>query len=357
MSKLLLLKSCVNVAIFFLLLVPFSASAAVLYIDPDAGTVSPDHMFAVNIRVDEQGQCLNVFDVTLRYPTDSVEAVTVSRGRSIMSLWAEEPTVDKGKGEVSFVGGIPGGYCGRVPGDPNLTNVLVTVVFQPKNRGISAEEVAISFDRSSSVILSDGSGTLADTEFIDAVYEVGDVATVHAEEWLDIQREDDRPPLPFKIELLKDGSLPEDRYYIFFSTTDKGSGLSYYEVKEEDIDREGFIRGSDKEARFERANSPYVLKDQTLNSVISVRAVDSAGNERIERLIPDESMRETTGVWSDFIGAASGKVGLYATFLTILLVLVVSLYIYFGRRKRKTELKSEVVHNIDDNDVHKDRYL
>ncbi len=37
--------------------------------------------------------------------------------------------------------------------------------------------------------------------------------------------------------------------------------------------------------------SPYTLKDQTLSSVIRVKALDKAGNERTTVLIPDDSIR------------------------------------------------------------------
>ena len=58
-----------------------------------------------------------------------------------------------------------------------------------------------------------------------------------------------------------------------FATIDKTSGVDYYEVKEGKHD-------------FQRAESPYLLEDQSLRSKISVRAVDKAGNERIAEIIP-----------------------------------------------------------------------
>ena len=272
---------------------PNFVSGAVLYIDPEEGTISSEQMFSVNVRIDNQDECLNVFDVKLYYPSDMIEATSVSRGRSILSLWTQEPVIDNKKGEISFTGGVPGGYCGRVSGDPELTNVLVTVIFQPLIGEDFSGETEIRFDDKSAVLLSDGQGTFAETRFIDAIYEVGEEATVHAEEWLELLREDGRPPVSFDVILMQDESVYDGKYYIAFSTTDKGSGLSHYEVKEEDIDREGFLRGSKKEANFERAKSPYLLRDQTLNSKITVRAVDNAGNHSVAYLIPDDDLRQS----------------------------------------------------------------
>ena len=331
---------CLFFSFMFIVFPCYFVSAAVLYVDPTEGVVSPNQMFAVDVRIDNQDQCLNVFDVGIKYSNDKVEAVTVSRGRSILTLWVEDPVIDHKKGEIRFTGGVPGGYCGRVVGDPDLTNVLVTVVFQPLNEGVFSGEVEISFDEKSSVLLSDGRGSLSPLDFLNAVYEVGDEPTVLAEGWLETIRGDDRPPTSFDIELLREDSVFDGRYYIVFSTTDKGSGLSHYEVKEEDIDRPGFIRGSNKEAEFVRVQSPYLLKDQTLNSKITVKAVDNAGNERLARYEPDPSMRyadEKTGIkWIQ--NAVSWMVlpqSWFALVLSIALLIVISYFLFLLNSKRK----------------------
>ena len=326
--------------------VPLFVDAAALYMDPDGGEVSPDQLFSVDIRVNNQDECLNAFDVELLYPQEEIEATVVSRGRSILTLWVEEPLIQHSEGKVSFVGGVPGGYCGRIPGDPDLTNILATVVFQPENERIQAEEVALEFGPDSSVLLSDGRGTEASLETSGAVYSVGDNPTVDASDWLTVAREDERPPESFTIELGQDDSVFGGEYYITFSTTDKGSGLSHFEVKEEDIDREGYVRRSDQEARFRQARSPYVLNDQSLNSVITVRAVDNAGNERVERFVPDESQRYDDSTWADGIFAGSLELGVVASLLAGALFFVLLAYFYH-RRQKKIALETQSVHNDD----------
>jgi hypothetical protein len=41
-----------------------------------------------------------------------------------------------------------------------------------------------------------------------------------------------------------------------------------------------------KNLSFKKAESPYVLEDQSLRSYVVVKAVDKAGNERVEILYP-----------------------------------------------------------------------
>jgi membrane protein YdbS with pleckstrin-like domain len=42
---------------------------------------------------------------------------------------------------------------------------------------------------------------------------------------------------------------------------------------------------------MEKSRKPYVLKDQTLKSIIRVKAVDKAGNERIVSLQPQSAIK------------------------------------------------------------------
>jgi len=81
------------------------------------------------------------------------------------------------------------------------------------------------------------------------------------------------PPEEFKPEIGQDLMVSEGKYFLSFFTTDKTSGLNYFEVKEGRRD-------------FKRTESPYLLEDQSLRSKISVKAVDRAGNERMAEYIP-----------------------------------------------------------------------
>ena len=264
-----------------------------VYIDPGEGSIRRDKgVFSVDVRINVE-ECVNVVELLIQYPLEDIKPTVVSRGRSILTLWVEDPEIDHEKGEISLIGGIPGGYCGSVAGDPGLTNVLATVVFQPVDSELKTENIAIDIDENrSSVYLSDGRGTEAETLFKGSSFEVADSGTVDASEWRDILSEDETPPEDFNIKIMRDDSVFGGDYYIVFSTVDKGSGISHYLVKEEDIKRPGYVRGEDKLAEFKEAKSPYLLKDQTLNSIITVKAYDNAGNKRTTSVIPDEELRQ-----------------------------------------------------------------
>jgi len=90
------------------------------------------------------------------------------------------------------------------------------------------------------------------------------------------------PPEAFTPEVGKDESLFNGQWFVAFSTEGKGTGISSYEVAER---APGIFWSLFPEA-WKSAESPYLLTDQSLGSVIDVKAVDAAGNVRLETLAP-----------------------------------------------------------------------
>jgi hypothetical protein len=284
----------VGSACFIILTGVKSAEAALIYLDPAEGVRSLGDTFIVAVRVDNQGQCLNAFDVKLKFSKNVIKAVDFMRGDSILTLWIQDPTIDQEAGTVSFIGGLPGGYCGRVSGDPGVTNVLGKIVFQvPGFRiGNTAENVGtVEFMDGTKALLSDGNGTPAELKTGNARFEIGPGGQNALNEWLDIVKKDNTVPEPFSVQLLNDKDIFGGKYFVAFSTIDRQSGLDHFEVLESDD--LGFVYGTTKLAQWQQATSPYPLRDQDLKSVIKVKAVDKAGNERVVQLtLPNFEPRE-----------------------------------------------------------------
>src|SRR5690606_16980494 len=110
-------------------------------------------------------------------------------------------------------------------------------------------------------------------------------------EWTDRVGADTIPPEKFTIYLERTPNAFSNDYYIVFNTTDKQSGIDHYEVIEEPLEDQMLFTWGAATAPWVKARSPYMLKDQSLNSTIRVRAIDKAGNEYIATLIPEESER------------------------------------------------------------------
>ena len=256
-----------------LLYAPTVTRAAVLYVDSSAETYGLGDTFVALVRVNNENECLNAAHVEVTYPTDTLRAVDFGRGSSLFTLWVEEPEIDADNGTVTFSGGVPGGYCGRIPGDPVLTNVLGKIVFTVINADKS--DASISLSSQSNVYLSDGRGTEASVERDNLELGILPTPTLAENEWLSEVQLDTVPPDPFVIHVESTRGVFGGRYYIVFSTVDKQSGLDHFEL---------FERGA-----WRPITSPYQLKDQFLPDVIQVRAIDKAGNERLGEYNKDDA--------------------------------------------------------------------
>lgn len=117
-------------------------------------------------------------------------------------------------------------------------------------------------------------------------------------------------PEPIFASLQKNKDMFDGRYFIVFNAADKGSGIDHFELWE----------GMD---RYVDANSPFVLKDQTLGREIVVWAVDKAGNTReIRALVPGAALN-----YEYFLK----KYGLYG--LAIFLIAAFLIFVYNNKSK------------------------
>lgn len=264
---------------------PALAQAAEIYLDPATGTFPIGVTFAVNVRLNTQGQCINAAEVNLAYPKSELQAVAVSAGDSIFSLWVKNPTIYADYGLVSFIGGLPGGYCGRVAGDASLSNKLATVYFAfPTSTTVSSTSIpvsaSLSFATGTNAVLNDGLGTFAKLTSGGASYApVTSGQFAPASAWQDLIQSDTIPPEPFKVGVYRDQSLFNDQLFAVFSTVDKQTGIDHYEVAEVPASQANL---PENQWNWARADSPYLLHNQNLNGMLEVRAIDMAGNERLE---------------------------------------------------------------------------
>ena len=276
-----------NAAAFLGILVsfaPFITSAATMYLDPSAGTYGRGDTFVMSVRLNTNGECINTASAEIKYPTDTLRAVDFSRGGSILSLWVEEPKIDEAQGIVRFAGGIPGGYCGRIQGDPVQTNILGKIVFTVIDA--KATEARVVATPASSVYLNDGEGTRIELETAESVLQIVELPTLPENEWLETVGADDVPPDAFQVFVESTRGVLGGDYFLVFSTVDKQSGLDHYEIFERDA--------------WKTVSSPYRLRDQALRLPIEVRAIDKAGNERLGIFDP-QSVPERESLPRDYL--------------------------------------------------------
>lgn len=157
---------------------------------------------------------------------------------------------------ISFTGGSPGGFISQ---DAIVFNVVLKlqkigqIALSPNNIG---------------VYLNDGKGTKDEVRVknlvIDILPKKSDSQSV--DDWSSVIANDTTLPDFIEAILSRDPYLFDNQYFVSFFAADKGSGVAYYEIKEGGLD-------------FVRAESPYLLQDQSLKGIIQIKAVDKAGNE------------------------------------------------------------------------------
>jgi len=247
-----------------LFLWPFGVKAATtVYFDLETPMIYEGDTFLVNLKISTPDKSINVVDGTILYDNNKLEIKEVSTGNSLFALWPKPPVFSNDDGTLSFVGGAPDGFQGE-------KEEVFKIIFLAKSEG----EAQIDFLDGFSVFLHDGKGTQINpwlrTLSLSILTKPQEIPV--KDEWQLVMEKDKIPPEPFEILIGQDPSLFYNQHFISFFAVDAESGIGYYEVKEGDAD-------------FVRAGSPYLLKDQSLQSLITVKAVDKAGNERMEELV------------------------------------------------------------------------
>ena len=276
-------QSKIIISVIIFVLFPVATFAATLYLEPSRGQYQSGDIFTAEVKMDTEEECINAVEANLNYDKDILQAVDFNYGQSVITLWVKPPEINQKSGKISFSGGIPGGYCGKISGDSGAAQILGRIFFQASNKG----EAKVDFLDSSQVLLNDGSGTPAKLTAQGSIFDISpEKSEVPKNKRQEEIGKDNIPPEPFKAEIHQEPSVFDGRYFIVFFTTDKQTGVYYYEIKE-------------GKREWKTAQSPYLLKNQKLTSEIKIKAVDKAGNEQVAAIEPSYPLRwyEQSLIW------------------------------------------------------------
>lgn len=249
------MKIFIKTAVIFLLVsgifIAENVFAAEIRIDAHKVEINSGEQFLIDVIIHSE-ESLNALQGRLIFPTDKLLVKEIRDGNSSINFWVEKPHIEK-PGTILFSGITPGGFSGA-------NNSVFSVVFEAKNTGLASIIL-----NDAEALNNDGLGSPAVLNARDAVISIksGD-SNPRKEILTDIDLPED-----FKITIEKDPNVFDGKYFLVFATQDKISGIDVYKV------REG------KWGWFSVAESPYLLKHQSLDKKIFVKAVDKSGNERI----------------------------------------------------------------------------
>jgi len=262
MKKYLTIKYLSIAALVCSMAIPASASAATVYLQSSRSTMAVGDTAVVTVKIDADAAVLNSVEGDIVFSSStsagSVIVQQFSLAESAFGLWPRTPSLSQDATDVSFVGGVPGGFS--IEGA-----TVFKIIVQAKNAGT----ITIS-PKNISVFANDGKGTKVATTIKNLSITVTPqkAGAQAVDDWASVVTKDVTPPEPFIIVLGQDPSIFSGKKFAFFSAVDNQSGIAYYDV-------------SENGAAPVRSGSMYELQDQTGNVKLTVTAYDKAGNKTI----------------------------------------------------------------------------
>ncbi|MCC6323301.1 hypothetical protein IT400_00760 [Candidatus Nomurabacteria bacterium] len=237
---------------FPLLIFSHIAFASVLSINIDKNKIEKGGISLVSVQLDTKLNSINTIEGDLKYDKNYLKIEKINIGNSFISFWVEKPSVIN-EGIIHFSGIVPGGVT-ITQGD------VFSVIF----RGLNEGQANITLENMN-LFLNDGIGTKDEVK-INNTNLIITKNTIQNEE--QIISNDKTKPEKFTIERSRSRYIYDNKWFIVFSTQDKGGGVDHYDVCE-------FIKNN-----CVKGDSPYLLKYQTPFYRVVVRAYDMDGNIR-----------------------------------------------------------------------------
>lgn len=255
MQKISLNKKIILILSLFVFFVSVEAQASVVSVVSKNPKVKNGSSFVVSVSLDTERKQINTVEGDLVYDESIVIPDKILVGESFISFWVEKPQNTK-NGIIHFSGIVPGGIS-------VVSGKLFDVHF--KSIKLGSTDISLS---SLQVLLNDGEGTSDKVIVKNSKVEV----TLDAPE-TETLLIDEGTPLSFDILRARSPYIEDNKWFIAFSAQDKGSGVASYRVCE--------LFVSD----CVEAESPYVLKNQTMFFYIKVQASDVVGNTSSSHLV------------------------------------------------------------------------
>lgn len=241
----------------FLLFFGYIANASVVSFDLGKTQILEGGLSKISIYLDTSGELVNTIEGDLVYNDKLIKIEKIEIGDSIINLWVDQPNADS-VGRVHFSGIIPGGLS---IAKGNIFSIIV--------RGQSVGIAGIDLENVN-LFLNDGEGSMDEVSVNSAEITIIENSTGEIEP---LNINDQAPPEEFKVVRTRDLSLYDNKWFVVFSTQDKGVGVDYYRVCES--------FGQD----CVEASSPYLLQHQNPFYYIKVTAYDAEGNTQDALLI------------------------------------------------------------------------
>jgi hypothetical protein len=276
--------------VFLLIILAKSTLAAELYLKSSQDSYFPNEIFKAEIRLNvSSGENVTALEGHIKYNPQDLKALEFLKGNSILT-YVDEPKINQEEGIVTFSGIIPGGYKGRLPGDPGESNLLGTIAFQVlKTNNLTTK---IEASNNSRIYLDAGQELKSNLIFQTLEININSQEVVFnpLNELSSSKELDKIPPEEFTPEIIQ----INNEYFIAFNAQDKQSGIDHYEIRFFESNILGQLH---QISLTEKAVNPHLLNISEIKNIIEVEAIDKAGNERIATLYPQIQIKWYQNYW------------------------------------------------------------
>jgi hypothetical protein len=248
--------ACLLFGIIFAL--PSGANAAEIILSSDIKNIKVGDQFEVAFLLNTKDESINAVESAIIFPQNILELKEIKSSNSIISFWSQPPKASGN--QINFSGVVPGGYAGR-------NGYVFSMIFQARAEGVSTIEISKIM-----ALRNDGKGTPVQTTISELQLVVEGKAVAPK---IVTQEKDTDPPEEFLPTIGRDESIFAGKYFLVFAAQDKGSGIDHYEVCE-------------GKTECVETDSLYLLKNQSLNEEIIVKAIDKNGNIKVVTLPPQK---------------------------------------------------------------------
>lgn len=234
--------------------------AAEIFLDAKNQSFAQGEEFLAQVFLNTEKESVNAIEGKVIFPVDLLEIREIRDGNSIINFWIDPVRSCASNGaekpdSICFSGITPGGLSGP-------KELLFSIVFRAKKEGNGAIQTDGLM-----VLRNDGKGTPANVKVFPLQFSISQKSSSTSPAFESIK--DTELPEDFNPTIESDPNIFDGKYFLVFATQDKGSGIDHYEVREGEW------------GWFKVAESPYLLKHQSLDKKIFVKTIDKVGNERI----------------------------------------------------------------------------
>lgn len=252
--------------LIILILLPATSFAAEFQLVQQPSSISVGDTFAVMLLLHTGTDVVNAIEGSLQFPS-SLSLVDIRLQGSLIPLWISSPS-EKETGTVSFAGILPGGYQG--------TGNVFTLLFKAAHAGTAQ----ISYGVDTKVYQNDGKGTRAKLTAPALSLSISLPSGTPNQMTLG---KDIVPPEPFTPIVASGEPFGLAGKVLVFMAQDKNSGILRY-----DIARSYYKDAKEGDLPWHETRSPYAFVEGDSTHYLYVRAVDRAGNTRVEEVPPQE---------------------------------------------------------------------